>query len=159
MPVGRIVYTQWLNERGRIEADLTVTRLAEDIYMVVCTDSTNTHIKAWLKRNISEDAHVFITDITSGYSILNIQGPSSRKLLSSVTSGDLTNEAFPYLTMQEIDIGYALVKALRVTYVGELGWELYIPTEFTPHVYDRLVQAGQDVGLKHAGLLALDSLG
>jgi len=158
VPVGRIVYTQWLNERGTIEADLTVTRLAEDCYLVVSADGSNTHIKAWLKSHIPADAHVFITDITSGYTILNVQGPKSRQLLGSVTSADMSNEAFPYLTMQEIDVGYALVKALRVTYVGELGWELYIPSEFSLHVYDTLVGAGQELGLKHAGLQALDSL-
>ncbi len=158
VPIGRIVYTQWLNERGTIEADLTVTRLAEDSYLVVSADGSNTHIKAWLKSHIPPDAHVFITDITSGYTILNVQGPKSRQLLGSVTSADMSNEAFPYLTMQEIDVGYALVKALRVTYVGELGWELYIPSEFSLHVYDTLVGSGQELGLKHAGLQALDSL-
>ncbi len=158
VPVGHIVYTQWLNERGTIEADLTVTRLAEDSYLVISADGTNTHIKAWLKRHLPMDEYVFITDITSGYSILNVQGPNSRQLLSSVTSLDMSNDAFPYLTMQEIDIGYALVKALRVTYVGELGWELYVPTEFALHVFDTLVQAGEEVGLKFAGLQALDSL-
>jgi 4-methylaminobutanoate oxidase (formaldehyde-forming) len=158
VPVGQIVYTQWLNERGMIEADLTVTRLAEDSYLVISADGTNTHIKAWLKGHIPVDAHVFITDITSGYAILNVQGPNSRQLLSSVTSVDMSNEELPYLSMQELDIGYALVKALRVTYVGELGWEIYAPTEFSLHVFDTLVQAGQEVGLKHAGLQALDSL-
>ncbi len=158
VPVGKIVYTQWLNEQGTIEADLTVTRLAEDSYLIISADGTNTHINAWLKSHIPLDAHVFITDVTSGYSILNIQGPNSRQLLSGITSEDLSNEAFPYLTMQEIDVGYALVKALRVTYVGELGWELYVPTEFTVHVFDTLMQAGEEFGLKLAGLQALDSL-
>jgi len=99
-----------------------------------------------------------VTNITSAYSVLNVQGPNSRALLSRVTSADMSNQAFPFLTMQEIDIGYALVKALRVTYVGELGWELYIPTEFSLHVFDTLVAAGADFGLKHFGLQALDTL-
>jgi heterotetrameric sarcosine oxidase gamma subunit len=158
VPVGRCVYTQWLNERGRIEADLTVTRLAEDQFLVLTGDGTITAVQAWLKRNIPPEAHVFVTNVTSAYSVLNIQGPKSRDLLSRVTNADMSNEAFPFLTLQEIDIGYALVLALRVTYVGELGWELYIPTEFSLHVFDTLVEAGKDVGLVHAGLQALETL-
>ncbi len=158
VPVGRIVYTQWLNERGTIEADLTVTRLAEDSYLLVLVDSMHRHVHTWLKRHILPEAHVFVTDVTSGYNILNVQGPKSRQLISALTSADMSNEAFPYLNMQEIDMGYALVKALRITYVGELGWELYVPTEFTLHVFDLLVEAGEEVGLKHAGFQALDTL-
>jgi 4-methylaminobutanoate oxidase (formaldehyde-forming) len=96
--------------------------------------------------------------VTSGYNIINVQGPKSRQLISGLTNADMSNGAFPYLTMQEIDVGYALVKALRVTYLGELGWELYVPTEFTLHVFDLLVEAGQDVNLKHAGFQALNTL-
>jgi len=158
VPVGRCVYTQWLNERGRIEADLTVTRLAEDQYLVLTGDGTITAVQAWLKRNIPTDAHALVTNVTSAYSVLNVQGPKSRDLLSRVTNADMSNEAFPFLTLQEIDIGYALVLALRVTYVGELGWELYIPTEFSLHVFDTLVEAGKDVGLVFAGLQALETL-
>ena len=158
VPVGRCVYTQWLNERGTIEADLTVTRLAEDQYLILTGDGTRTAVTAWLQRNIPPEAHVFVTNINSAYSVLNMQGPKSRQLLSLLTNADMKNEAFPYLTMQEIDIGYALVKAIRVTYVGELGWELYIPSEFSLHVFDTLVEAGQDIGLVFAGLQALDSL-
>ena len=158
VPTGRIVYTQWLNEQGTMEADLTVTRLAEDEFLLVLVDAIQVHVETWLKRHIPVEAHVFVTDVTSAYNILNVQGPKSRRLLSGQTSADMSNEAFPYLTMQEIDLGYALVKALRVTYVGELGWELYVPTEFTLHVFDRLVEAGQDLGLKHAGLQVLNTL-
>jgi 4-methylaminobutanoate oxidase (formaldehyde-forming) len=158
VPVGRIVYTQWLNELGTIEADLTVTRLAGDQYMILTGDGTRTAVLAWLDRNIPPEAHVFVTDINSAYSVLNVQGPKSRQLLSSITDADMGNEAFHYLTMQEIDIGYALVKTFRVTYVGELGWELYIPTEFSLHVFDTITEAGSDFGLKFAGLQALDSL-
>jgi 4-methylaminobutanoate oxidase (formaldehyde-forming) len=96
--------------------------------------------------------------VTSAYNIINLQGPKSRQLVTGLTTADMSNEAFPYLTMQEIDIGYALVKALRVTFVGELGWELYVPTEFTLHVFDLLVEAGADAGLKFAGFQALDTL-
>jgi glycine cleavage system aminomethyltransferase T/glycine/D-amino acid oxidase-like deaminating enzyme len=158
VPVGRCVYTQWLNERGTIEADLTVTRIADDRYLVVSADGTYTQVKTWLERNIPPNANVIVTDVTSGLNILNIQGPKSRELLSRVSHADLSNQAFPYLTMQEIDIGYATVMAIRVTYVGELGWELYIPPEYTLHVFDTLMDAGEPLGLKLAGLQALDSL-
>jgi heterotetrameric sarcosine oxidase gamma subunit len=158
VPIGRIVYTQWLNERGMIEADLTVTRLAEDQYLILTGDGTSTNVLAWLRRHIPPDAHACVTNITPAYSVLNIQGPKSRDLLSRVTHADLSNDAFPFLSMQEIDIGYALVKALRITYVGELGWELYIPTEFSLHVFDTLVETGKEYGLRHMGLQALDTL-
>jgi 4-methylaminobutanoate oxidase (formaldehyde-forming) len=158
VPIGRCVYTQWLNETGTIEADLTVTRLAEDQFLILTGDGTITAVQAWLRRQITVDAHIYVTNITSAYSVLNIQGPKSRDFLSGLTSADLSNEAFPFLTMQQIDIGYALVKAIRITYVGELGWELYIPTEFSLHVFDMLVEAGAEFGLKHLGLHALDSL-
>jgi heterotetrameric sarcosine oxidase gamma subunit len=158
VPVGRCVYTQWLNERGTIEADLTVTRLAEDAYLIVSADGSYTHVKTWLKHHIPCESHASVTDVTSAYCLLNVQGPKSRELLSKVTHADLCNQAFPYLSMQEIDIGYATIKAMRITYIGELGWELYIPTEFTLNVFDTLMEAGEEVGLKLAGLQALDSL-
>jgi 4-methylaminobutanoate oxidase (formaldehyde-forming) len=158
VPVGRCVYTQWLNETGTMEADLTITRLAEDQFLILTADGTMTAVLAWLRRHIPSEAHAFVINITSAYSVLNLQGPKSRDLLSKLTHADMSNEAFPFLTLQEIDIGYAPVKAIRVTYVGELGWELYIPTEFSLHVFDRIVEAGEEFGLKHIGLQALDSL-
>jgi 4-methylaminobutanoate oxidase (formaldehyde-forming) len=158
VPVGKIVYTQWLNHRGMIEADLTVTRLAEDEYIILTGEGTITKVMMWLNRNIPPEAHIRVTNISSTYSVLNIQGPKSREFLNCVTNADMSNEAFPFLTMQEIDIGYSLVKAFRVTYVGELGWELYIPTEFSVHVFNELVEFGEDFGLRYAGLQALDSL-
>ena len=158
VPIGRCVYTQWCNETGTIEADLTVTRLAEDQFLILSGDATITAVQAWLRRHIPPDAHAFITNISSAYSVLNIQGPKSRDFLSSVTHADMSNDAFPFLTSQEIDIGYALVRAIRVTYMGELGWELYIPSEFSLHVLDTLVEAGEDFGLKHLGLQALNTL-
>jgi heterotetrameric sarcosine oxidase gamma subunit len=158
VPVGRCVYTQWCNETGTIEADLTVTRLAADQFLILTGAATMTAVMAWLRRNIPAKAHAFVTNINSAYSVLNIQGPKSREFLSKVTHADMSNEAFPFLTMQEIDIGYAVVKALRVTYVGELGWEFYIPTEFSHHVYNILVETGADFGLKNIGLQALNSL-
>ena len=158
VPEGRTVYTQWLNKHGRIEADLTVTRLAEDQYLILTGDGTITQVQAWLRRNTPPDSNTTFTNITSAYSVLNIQGPKSRDFLSRVTHADLSNNAFPFLTSQEIDIGYATVRAIRVTYVGELRWELYIPTEFSLHVFDMLVEASQDMDLKHIGLQALDTL-
>ena len=158
VPIGKIVYTQWLNERGTIEADLTVTRISEDAYMVICSDLAHRHVETWLRKHIPPEAHATVTDVTSGYAMINLQGPKSRQLLSRVSDADLSNEAFPYMTMQDIDIHYARVLAFRITYLGELGYELYIPTEFAPTVFDVLVEQGKDLGLKHAGLQALNTL-
>ena len=158
VPVGRITYTQWTNAAGGIEADLTITRRADNEFLVVCSDTVHRHVETWMRRHFPSDGQTTITDVTSGYAMLTIQGPRSRDLLSQLTSVSLLNEDFPYLTAQEIDIGYARVAAVRVTYLGELGWELYIPTEHALGVYDRLVEAGAAHGLKHAGLQALGSL-
>ena len=154
---GRITYTQWLNPAGTLEADLTVTKLAGDRFWVVASDTAHRHAETWLRRHIG-DAHAFVTDVTSGYAQINIQGPRSRELLACVTSADLSNEAFPFRAAAEIDIGFARVLCIRITYLGELGYELYIPAEQAVHVYDRLVDAGQAAGLRHAGLKALGSL-
>jgi 4-methylaminobutanoate oxidase (formaldehyde-forming) len=158
MAVGSCVYTQWLNQRGGIEADVTVSRLAEDRFFVVSSDIIHTRVETWLKKHTPPEAHCFTTDVTSGYTLIQIQGPDSRELLSRVTSADLSNQAFPYRTIREIDLGYALVWALRLSYLGELGWELYVPTEFALSVYDTLVEAGRDLDLRHAGLQTLNSL-
>ena len=158
VPVGKVVYTQWLNERGGLEADLTVTRLAEDKYFIVSAGDFYTHDLMWLKKHIPYDAHAFVTDVTSGYTLLNIQGPKSRELIKRITTADVSKEAFTYMSAQTIDINYALVQAFRVTYEGELGFELYVPTEFSAHVYEAVVEAGQDLGVRHAGFQALNSL-
>ena len=158
VPVGKVVYTQWLNERGGMEADLTVTRLAEDKYFIVSAGDFYTHDLMWLKKHIPYDSHAFVTDVTSGYTLLNIQGPKSRELVKRLTTADVSRETFPYMSAQEIDINYALVQCLRVTYEGELGFELYVPTEFSAHVYESVVEAGQELGLKHAGFQALNTL-
>ncbi|MGD8580509.1 MAG: FAD-dependent oxidoreductase [Lysobacterales bacterium] len=155
---GRITYTQWLNDDGRLEADLTVIKLDEDAFMVVTSDVAHRHTETWMRRHIREGEQVFITDVTSGYGQLNIQGPKSRELLQSLTSVDLSNEAFPFRTAREIDIGLARVLCVRITYLGELGYELNIPSEQALHVYDRIVEAGEAFGLRHAGLKALASL-
>lgn len=156
--INRVVYTQWLNARGGIEADLTVTRLAKDHYLIVTSGTSQIRDLSWLKRNIPEDAHAIATDMTSAFAVLGIMGPNSRALLASLTPDDMSNEAFPFATSAVIDLGYARVRASRITYVGELGWELYIPMEFAQDVYDVIVKEGKNHGLKHAGYHALNSL-
>ena len=155
---GLITYTQWMNERGRLEADLTVTKLSDEKYLVVVTDTMVRHAETWIRRNVPEDAHVFVTDVTSAYGQLNVQGPLARELLQSITTEDLSNQAFPFRSAREIDIGIARALCVRITYLGELGYELYIPCEQALHVYDRVVAAGKQFGLVHAGLKALGSL-
>ncbi len=153
----QITYTQWLDDRGKLQADLTVTKLADDRFWVVSSDNTRRHVATLMKRHFG-DAHAFVADVTSGYCQLNVQGPDSRKLLQAVTEADLGNAAFPYRAAREIEIGFARVLCIRITYLGELGYELYIPTEQAVHVYDRLTEAGAAFGLRHAGLKALASL-
>ncbi len=155
---GRIVYTQWLNERGGIESDVTVTRLDQDRFLVVTSGTSTLRDMDWLRREIPAEAHVAVSDVTSGYAVLSVMGPRSRELLASLTDADLSNDAFPFATSREIDLGFAFVRAARITYVGELGWELYVPTEFATHVYDAIVAAGDAFGLRHAGFHALNSL-
>ena len=156
---GTITYTQWLNASGLLEADLTVTKLAADRFFVVVTDTMVRHVETWMRRHIEDmDAHAFVTDVTSGYGQLNVQGPHSRDLLQRITSEDMSNAAFPFRAAREIDIGFARALCVRITYLGELGYELYVPSEQAVHVYDRVVAAGADLGLVHAGLKALGSL-
>jgi len=154
---GRIVYTQWLNERGGIEADLTVTRLSENRFMVVTGAAPQTRDMSWLRRHTPENANCIATDITSGLPMIAVMGPSSRALLQKLSGADLSNAAFPFGTSQEIEIGYARVRASRITYVGELGWELYIPAEFAAHAFERLWEAGQDFGLTPAGMHTMNN--
>ena len=158
VPVGKVVYTQWLNERGGIEADLTVTREAPDRYLVVTAAATQTRDFSWLQRNIPADARAMAIDVSSSMTVLGVMGPRSRELLSQLTEADMSPAAFPFGTSQIIDLGYARVRASRITYVGELGWELYIPTEFAPGVFDALMQAAPSVGGRLAGYHALNSL-
>ena len=155
---GVITYTQWMNQLGKLEADLTVTKLSDDKYLLVVTDTMVRHAETWVKRNIPDQAHAFVTDVTSAYGQLNVQGPNSRALLQRLTTTDLSNAAFPFRTAREIDIGCARVLCIRITYVGELGYELYIPAEQATYVYDRLLEAGREFGMVHAGLQALASL-
>lgn len=153
---GQITYTQWLDDAGKLWADLTVTKLADDRYWVVASDTVHRNVHTQMRRAFDE-RHAFAADVTGAWAQLNVQGPRSRELMQLVTSADMSNEAFPFRAAREIDIGFARVLCIRITYLGELGYELYIPTEQALHVYDRLVAAGNQVGLVHAGLKTLAS--
>ena len=158
VPVGKIVYTQWLNERGGIEADLTVTRESETRFLIVTAAATQTRDLAWLRRHVGEHERAAAFDVTSAFAVLGVMGPRSRELLNRLSSADLSNDAFPFGTSQEIDVAYARVRASRITYVGELGWELYIPTEFAQGVFDEVMAEGEKLGLRLAGYHAMNSL-
>ena len=155
---GTIVYTAMLNERGCFESDLTVTRTGDEEYLIVTAGSTGRRDFGWIRSRIPNGAHASLTDISSGSAVLGLMGPNSRALLSEITDADVSNKAFPYLTSKEIAIGYAPVRASRVTYVGELGWELYIPTEFAGHVFDRIMEVAPKHGLLPAGFHAMETL-
>jgi 4-methylaminobutanoate oxidase (formaldehyde-forming) len=157
-PVGKINYTQMLDRRGGIQVDCTVTRLAEHRFWIVDAAANQVRTLTWLRRNIDPDARVHVHDITNAYSVLSLMGPKSRSILSGETPSDLSNAHFPFGTMQEIEPGLAVVNAFRVTYVGELGWELYIPVECTQTLFDLLWEVGVKHGLAMAGYHALDSL-
>ena len=158
VPPGRIVYTQWLNDAGGIEADLTVTRLADDDYLIVTSSEFQVRDYRWLRRHIPEGAHAVLTDVTSGLAVLGVMGPRAREFLQALSPDDLANGAFPFGTSREIELAQAYVHAARITYVGELGWELYVPTEFALGVYDALVEAGAELSLRHVGMHAMNSL-
>jgi heterotetrameric sarcosine oxidase gamma subunit len=154
---GKITYTQWLNADGFLEADLTVTKLAEDQFLVVATDTMHNHVLAHMNHRLSKDIHAFVTDVTGQYAQINVQGPKSRELLQKLTSRDMTTN-FDFRNAEEIDIGLARVLCMRITYVGELGYELFIPVEQATHVYDMIAEAGKEFEMQHAGLKALGSL-
>jgi heterotetrameric sarcosine oxidase gamma subunit len=157
-PPGRVVYTAMLNERGGMECDLTVTRLGAERYLIVTSAACGTHDRHWIAAHCPPAARAALIDITSAYAVLGVMGPASRTLLARCTDADLSTPAFPFGACREIDLARAPVRALRITYVGELGWELYVPVEFAAGVYDALVEAGADLGLAHAGYHAMDSL-
>ncbi|MBZ8135172.1 FAD-dependent oxidoreductase [Afifella sp. IM 167] len=154
---GRIVYTQWLNARGGIEADVTVTRLSETAFIVVSGAAMAGRDMAWLRRNIPQEARCVATDVTSAEACITVMGPQARDLLAPVLDTDLSNEAFPFGTMRETAIGMALGRAHRVSYVGELGWELYLPSEMARHAFEAILAAGEGSGLRLCGMHALDS--
>ncbi|MBS0564489.1 MAG: GcvT family protein [Proteobacteria bacterium] len=153
---GRIVYTMFLNGRGGIEADLTVTRLSETAYLLVVPGATLQRNLAWLRAHVGADFAV-ITDVTAAESVLCVMGPKARELMQRVSPDDFSNAAFPFGTVQEIEIGMGVARAHRVTYVGELGWELYVSSDQTAHAFEALEAAGGEVGLKLCGLHTLDS--
>ena len=157
VPTGRIVYTQFLNSSGGIEADVTVTRLSETAYLVVTPAATRLADEMWIRRH-GDDANFVITDVTAGEGVIAVMGPKARDLMRLVSPDDWSNEAHPFGFARNIEIGYGLARAHRVSYVGELGWEVYVSSDMVAHVYETLVEAGADVGLKHVGLHAMDSL-
>jgi 4-methylaminobutanoate oxidase (formaldehyde-forming) len=156
--VGRIVYTGLFNQRGGFESDLTLVRLALDEFLIVTGTAQAVHDADWIRRNTAHDEHAALVDVTGSFGVLGVMGPDSRALLSSLTEADLSNAAFPFGTCQQIGIGPAMARAVRITYVGELGWELHVPMEQLPLVYDRLMDAGLAFGIKNAGHYAINSL-
>ncbi|MCP5085742.1 MAG: FAD-dependent oxidoreductase [Rhodobacteraceae bacterium] len=155
---GRVVYTAWVNKQGGFEADLTVTRLEQDKYLVVVGENSHGHTEMRMRRHIGTDEFVTITDVTPGVTQINVHGPKARDLMQKVSFADLANDAFPFMTCREIDVGYFNVLALRVTYVGELGWELHVPALHAVQVYDLLMEAGTEFDVRNAGMQTLSSL-
>ena len=158
VPIGRAVYTGMLNERGGYEADVTVTRLAHDQYLLVTGSTSSVRDRVWISRHIRPEQHVDVVDVTSAYAIYGVMGPKSRALLQRLSRADFSNEAFPFGTSREIDLGYCTARAIRITYVGELGWELHVPAEFAVGVYESLIGAGAEFGLVNAGYYTINSL-
>jgi 4-methylaminobutanoate oxidase (formaldehyde-forming) len=154
--IGKIVYTQFLNSKGGIEADVTVTRLSETIYLIVTPAATRLADETWLRRN-QKDYNVVITDVTAAEGVLALMGPNSRALLSSISPNNFDNEINPFGTAQVIEIGMGLARAHRVSYVGELGWELYISSDQCGHIFETIIDAGSDHDLKLCGMHMMDS--
>lgn len=157
-PVGSLVYTQMLNNSGRIECDLTVARLALDHYYIVTGTGYRTHDKAWIMQNIPSQDRVTLHDITEEWGTLSLMGPDARQLLSELTDSNVSNACFPFAHYREISVAGVKVRALRITFVGELGWELHMPIEHTGTVYDALMEAGAKYGAANAGYRAIESL-
>ncbi|HZP99511.1 MAG TPA: FAD-dependent oxidoreductase [Reyranella sp.] len=158
IPVGRTVYTGLLNERGTYESDVTIARLARDKFLYITGSAQVTRDADWIARNTPEDAHFTLTDVTGAWTVLSVMGPKSRALLQKVSKADFSNEAFPFATIREIGVGYATVLASRRTYMGELGWELYVPVEFAVTVFEALHAAGAEFGLRDMGYYAIEGL-
>jgi 4-methylaminobutanoate oxidase (formaldehyde-forming) len=158
VPVGRAVYTGMFNARGGFESDLTVIRLAADQYYIITGTSQTVRDFDWIKRNIGTSEHFELVDVTNSYSVISVMGPNARRLLSAATDADLSNAAFPFLTAKTIEIGKTTVRAVRITYVGELGWELHVPVGEACLLYDAIMSAGKDLGAVNAGHYAINSL-
>ena len=157
-PVGRVVYTPILNERGGYESDMVVMRLAEEVFLIVTGSAQQARDIDTLRRRIGPSDFVTLTDVTSAYAVIGVMGPKSRTLLQRLTKEALDNEAFPYLAHREIEIAGTVARAARISYVGELGWELYVPTEAGLPLYDAIWEAGGDLGLENAGSFAMTGL-
>ena len=153
---GRAVYTAMLNAHGTYEADITVTRIAPEEFLLVSSAGSTERDKDWIRRRIPAGAHATLSDVTSAYAVYGVMGPRSRELLAQLSRADLEN--FGFGRSREIDLGYATARATRITYVGELGWELYVPAEFAAGAYEDLVHAGEEFGLAQAGYYAIESL-
>jgi 4-methylaminobutanoate oxidase (formaldehyde-forming) len=156
--VGTTVYSGMLNERGTYESDVTVTRTADDEYLIVSSAATTERDKDHIRRNLPTGNHAQLVDVTSSLAVFGVMGPRSRELLATLTDADLSDDAFPFGTSKPIALGYAEVRATRITYVGELGWELYVPAEFAVGVYDDLIAAGARFGVASGGYYAIESL-
>ena len=158
VPVGRTVYTALLNERGTFESDLTIARLGPQKFMIVTGSAQVTRDADWITSHMPEGTRATLTDVTGAWTVLSVMGPNSRALLQGVSRADFSNEAFAFATIREIGVGHASVLASRRTYMGELGWELYVPVEFAATVFDTLEEAGRTFGLRDAGYYAIDTL-
>ena len=156
-PVGKVIYTQMCNERGTIECDMTIGRLADDKFLIVVGTAFGKRVLWWLENHKPADGSVFLKEVTSAYAVINVIGPKSRQLLEKASRDDLSNSSFPFGTCKSFSVGYAPVVSFRVTYIGELGYELYIPTEFAAHVCETLWDAGQDLGITNAGYRTIAS--
>lgn len=155
--VGQCVYTQFLDSQGRVLSDLTITRVGPETFLAVVAEAFHRRTEYILRRGFAHDEHISLTDVTSGWALLSVQGPESRELLSNMTTASLSNDDFPYFTARELDLHHARGYAFRMSFVGELGWELYVPSEFAVTVYDRIVEIGGNLGLRHAGMETLES--
>lgn len=158
VPVGRAVYTGMLNARGTYEADVTVTRVAHDEYLIVSSAATTERDKDHIRKQVPEGLAATLFDVTSAYAVFGVMGPRSRELLGALSRSDLSSEGFAFGDSREIDLGYATVRATRITYVGELGWELYVPTEFAVGVYEDLLRVGEQFGVRRGGYYAIESM-
>ncbi len=158
VPVGRCVYTPLLNVRGAYESDLTVTRTGATEFLLVSSSATTVRDQDWIRRQVRDDQRVEIHDVTAAHAVLGVMGPRSRDLMTRLTAADLSEGGFPFASSRELSLDHATVRATRMTYVGELGWEIMVPVEFATGVYDALMAAGSDLGVRDAGYYCIDSL-